>query len=141
MFSSSVSAGLVSDTNKGSFGFCAWRAVANALSMVVLFSAGWQVPQARPLPLKVSRKKMSAPAQICAVTRPVTTRGSCAQVAKRCCTVSALWVSATGSASGPPQPTLTAPANNEVRIVSRKLLASAGVDVSINMVSSLPRSV
>ena len=29
---------------------------------------------------------------------------------------------------------------NELRIVSRTLLASAGVDVSINMVSSLGRS-
>ena len=120
-------------------GCCACSALTKAESIVVLFSAGWQVPQVRPLPLNVSRKKMSAPAQTCAVTRPVTTRGSCAHAARRCGTVRSLWVSATGSACGPPQPVPTAPAMNEVRIVSRKPLASAGIDVSINMVSSLAR--
>ena len=45
-----------------------------AASIVKLFCAGWQVPQVRPLPLNVSRKKMSAPAQISRLTSLVTPR-------------------------------------------------------------------
>src|SRR5262245_46790553 len=82
-------AGLVSNTNSGSFGLVACSALTNAGSIVVLLLAGWQVPQVRPLPAKVSVKKMSAPAQICCVASPVTTRGSDAQAARRSAAVSA----------------------------------------------------
>src|SRR5262245_49034301 len=81
-------AGLVSNTNSGSFGLVACSPFTNAGSMVVLLLAGWQVPQVRPSPLNVSLKKMSAPAQICCVARPVTTRGSCAHAARRSAAVS-----------------------------------------------------
>ena len=46
----------------------------NVRSIVKLWLAGWHEPQVRPLPPKVSRKKMSAPAQISAVNRPAFTR-------------------------------------------------------------------
>jgi hypothetical protein len=55
----------------------------NAVSSVVLFPAGWQLPQVRPLPANVSLKKMPAPAHTSADTRRATTRGSCAQAASR----------------------------------------------------------
>ena len=68
-------------------------------SMVMLFCGGWQVPHVRPLPLNVSRKKMSAPAQIWAVTRPVTTRGSCAHAARRWAAVRPLMTTTVSSPS------------------------------------------
>src|SRR6266566_2386902 len=54
----SFKSGLNSATNRGlSFGSVAM----NAGSMVKLFSAGWQVPQVRPLPANVSLKNRSLP--------------------------------------------------------------------------------
>src|SRR4051812_22527910 len=70
--------------NKGSFGLRCFSAATNDASRVVLFSCGWQLPHVRPLPPKVSRKKMSAPAQISALTKPEATRGSRAQASSRC---------------------------------------------------------
>src|SRR5215471_6161266 len=59
----------------------------NGSSMVKLLATGWQLEQVRPLPLNVSRKKTSAPAQIRLGTSPATTRGSCAQIVNRSCAV------------------------------------------------------
>src|SRR5688500_2903339 len=87
----------------------------NGTSSVVLLATGWQLPHVRPFPPKVSRKKMSAPAQISLLTKPAMTRGSCMQAVSRCCAVNALWTSATlstspsPSATGPEQPNETPP--------------------------------
>jgi hypothetical protein len=57
-------AGSYSATNNGSF---FGNVAMNAASIVRLWSSRWQVPQVRPLPLKVSLKNSS---------RPLMTRGS-----------------------------------------------------------------
>src|SRR6478609_4833734 len=48
-------------------------------SMVKLLLAGWQEPQVRPFPLKVSSKKRRAPTQTLSGTSPSQTRGSLLQ--------------------------------------------------------------
>ena len=100
-----ASAGFVSNTNSGSLGLLACRLLTNRGSIVVLLLAGWQVPQVRPFPLKVSVKKMSAPAHTCWVASPVTTRGSCAHAASRSAAVRAracVWTASPGAGPGAP---------------------------------------
>jgi hypothetical protein len=57
--------GSSSAANNGSSGLVARSASMKGRSMVRLLAAGWQLPHVRPLPSNASRKKMSAPAQIC----------------------------------------------------------------------------
>ena len=75
--SSSASVGIDSATNSGSTG-CVVQSRMNSASIVKLWVAGWQVPQVRPLPLKVSSKNIRRPSSIsarfagcCAPTSPL----------------------------------------------------------------------
>jgi hypothetical protein len=97
--SRSAKAASCSDTKSGSFGFVLRSAATKVGSIVVLLATGWQVPHVRPFPLKVSRKKMSAPAHTWAETSPAITRGSLAQALSRSCAVSSADAAPSGSGS------------------------------------------
>ena len=56
--------GVILEINSGSPGLVACNASMKGLSMVVLLATGWQLPQVRPFPSKVSPKNTLAPAQM-----------------------------------------------------------------------------